>query len=40
MAGFDDEVGDDFVEDADGFGKGGSIVAEGVEEGFYCGSLS
>ena len=39
MAGFDDEVGDNFVEDADGFGEGRGVVAEGVEEGFYYGRL-
>lgn len=37
MAGFDDEVGDDFVEGADGFGERGGLVAEGVEGGFYWG---
>jgi hypothetical protein len=37
MAGFDYEVGDYFVEDADGFGEGVGVVAEGVEEVFYFG---
>lgn len=32
MTGFDDEVCDDFVEDAHGFGEGGEVVAVGVEE--------
>ncbi len=36
MAGFDDEVRDDFVEGADGFGERRGLVAEGVESGFYC----
>ena len=36
VARLDDEVGNDLVEDADGFGEGGLVVAEGVEEGFHC----
>jgi len=36
VAGFDDEVRDDFVEGADGFGERRGLVAEGVESGFYC----
>lgn len=37
MAGFDYEVGDDFVHEANGFGEGGRGVAVGVEHGFYYG---
>lgn len=33
MAGFDDEVGEDFVEGGDGVGEGWGVVAEGYEEG-------
>ena len=33
MAGFDDEIGDDLVEDVDGFGEGLVVVAAGDEEG-------
>jgi hypothetical protein len=36
VAGFDDEVGDDFVEDFDGFREGVTVVAEGDQVGFYC----
>lgn len=36
VARLDDEVGDDLIEDTDGFGEGGFVVAEGVEEGFHC----
>jgi len=37
VAGFDDVVGYDFVEDAHGFGERVVVVAEGEEEGFYWG---
>jgi len=36
VACLDDEVGDDLIEDTDGFGEGDLVVAEGVEEGFHC----
>lgn len=36
VARFDDEVGDDLVEDADGFWEGGLVVAEGIEKGLHC----
>lgn len=35
MAGFDDEVGEDFVKGADCAGEGWGVVAEGYEEGGY-----
>ena len=35
VAGFDDEVGEDFVEGADCAGEGWGVVAEGYEEGGY-----
>ena len=35
MAGFDDVVSDDLVEDFDGFGERVDVVAEGVEE-LFC----
>lgn len=35
VAGFDDEVGEDFVEGADCAWEGRGVVAEGYEEGGY-----
>jgi hypothetical protein len=37
VARLDDVVGYDFVQDAHGFREGVVVVAEGEEEGFYCG---
>jgi hypothetical protein len=36
VAGFDDVICDDFVEDAHRFREGVVVVAKGEEEGFYC----
>lgn len=35
MTGFDDEIGDDLVEDANGFRERICVVAVGVEEAAY-----
>jgi len=40
MAGFEDVVGYDFVEDGERAGELGGGGAEGVEEGFYWGVVS